>query len=96
MSLTVSLHCTLGFGNQPLEEHDTRIPPFSGPVMRTRGAEPKPEERGHKREACGLREDDLHYVEEVSRVYPATLFDLSLLSLHVHGLAEVKDHSRKS
>lgn len=29
----VSLHCTLGFGNQPLEEHNTRIPSFSGPVM---------------------------------------------------------------
>lgn len=33
VSPTVSLHCTLGFGNQPLEEHNTRIPLFSGPVM---------------------------------------------------------------
>lgn len=30
---TGSLHCTLGFGNQPPEVHNTRIPLFSGPVM---------------------------------------------------------------
>lgn len=30
---TMSLHCTLGFGNQPPEEHRTRIPRSSGPIM---------------------------------------------------------------
>lgn len=68
---TVSLHCTVGLGNQPLEEHDTRIPLFSGPVMRTRGAEPNPEERRHLVEAscfggpeCLREGSQLHCTEE--------------------------------
>ena len=48
----MSLHCTLGLGNQPPEEHRTWIPLSSGPIMRTWGAEPKPEERRHVPEAC--------------------------------------------